>query len=113
MFEISHLVIRPDTFGLAVVQERRDRIGRMTAAGWVWKTELKTSVEDSAIGLNDFLAVTSEEVSSGFSTSRADRLVSSQPIPPSPWGVIEAPEGAPGGLALIPSGETLSGCPGT
>ncbi len=40
LVEITHLAIRPDTFGLAIVQER-DRIGRATLAGrWVWKAEL-------------------------------------------------------------------------
>ena len=41
LVELTHLVIRPDSFGLALVQER-DRIGRVTASGrWIWKRELK------------------------------------------------------------------------
>ena len=50
LVELTHLAIRPDSFGLALVQER-DRIGRVTPSGrWVWKHELQSPVEDLAIG---------------------------------------------------------------
>ena len=58
LVELTHLAIRPDDFGLALVQER-DRIGRLTVAGrWVWKQELRSPVEDLAIGPYGFVAVT-------------------------------------------------------
>jgi hypothetical protein len=35
LVEVTHLVIRPDSYGLAIVQER-DRVGRVTPAGrWI------------------------------------------------------------------------------
>ena len=61
LVELTHLAIRPDSFGLALVQER-DRIGRVTASGrWVWKRELKSPVEDLAIGPEGFAAVTTDD----------------------------------------------------
>jgi hypothetical protein len=58
LVELTHLVIRPDEFGLALVQER-DRIGRLTVSSrWVWKQELRWPVEDMAIGPYGFVAVT-------------------------------------------------------
>lgn len=60
LVEITHLAIRPDSFGLAVVQER-DRVGRATIAGrWVWKHELKSPVEDLAIGPDGYCAITAD-----------------------------------------------------
>ena len=50
LVQLTHLAIKPDEFGLALIQER-DRIGRLTPAGrWVWKHELRSPVEDLAIG---------------------------------------------------------------
>ena len=58
LLELTHLAIRPDDFGLCLVQER-DRIGRLTASNrWVWKQELRSPVEDLAIGPYGFVAVT-------------------------------------------------------
>ena len=55
LVELTHLVIRPDTFGVLLVQER-DRIGRVTpSARWVWKRELRTAIEDVAIGARGIL----------------------------------------------------------
>ena len=49
LVQLTHLAIKPDDFGLAVVQER-DRIGRLTAAGrWIWKHELRFAIEDLAL----------------------------------------------------------------
>ena len=50
LVQLTHLAIKPDEFGLALIQER-DRIGRLTPAGrWVWKQELRSPVEDLAVG---------------------------------------------------------------
>ncbi len=59
--ELTHLVIRPATYGLGLVQER-DRIGRATASGrWIWKKELDSSVEDVAIDDEGYTAATTED----------------------------------------------------
>ncbi len=59
--ELTHLVIRPDSYGLALIQER-DRIGRLTAAGrWVWKANLPSPVEELAIDPEGFTAITTED----------------------------------------------------
>ena len=101
LVELSHIVVRPDTYGLALVQER-DRIGRATPAGrWIWRRELKAPVEDLAIGPGGATAVTTEdgkllifdaagEPAGSFATDRAEAL-----------GLVEAPPGSPGGVAWI------------
>jgi hypothetical protein len=61
LVQVTHLAIRPDTYGLAVVQER-DRIGRVTVAGrWVWRKELKRPIEEVAIGPHGLTAYTTDE----------------------------------------------------
>jgi hypothetical protein len=61
LVELTHLAILPDTYGLALVQER-DRIGRATPSGrWVWKAELASPVEDLAIDAEGYTAITSED----------------------------------------------------
>jgi hypothetical protein len=59
--ELTHLAIQPETYGLAIVQER-DRVGRATSAGrWIWKVELSSPVEDLAINTEGFTAITTED----------------------------------------------------
>jgi hypothetical protein len=59
--ELTHLAILPDSYGLAIVQER-DRVGRATAAGrWIWKTELSSPIEEMAIDADGFTAMTTED----------------------------------------------------
>lgn len=61
LVELTHLVARPDTYGLAIVQER-DRIGRASPAGrWIWKRELRTAIEDLAVGPGGATAITTED----------------------------------------------------
>ncbi len=61
LFEISHLEIRPDTYGLAIVQER-DRIGRANAQGsWIWTRQLRTPVEEIACRADGDLGLTTED----------------------------------------------------
>ncbi|WP_337175743.1 hypothetical protein [Paludisphaera sp.] len=101
LVELTHLAIKPDSFGLAIVQER-DRIGRATAAGrWVWKHELPTPIEEIAIGSEGFSAATTND----------GRLLVFDPAggvtqvggldPADPPLLIEAPEGSPAGLAWV------------
>jgi hypothetical protein len=101
LVEVTHLAIRPDTFGLAIVQER-DRVGRLTpAARWVWRKELRSPVEDVAIGPDGYSALTMDngrleiydpagEPAGGFSAD-----------PSEPLSLIEAPESAPPRVAWL------------
>jgi hypothetical protein len=58
LVELTHLAIKPDEYGLALVQER-DRVGRLTTSSrWIWKHELPAPVEDLAVGKNGLTAVT-------------------------------------------------------
>ena len=73
LVQLTHLAIKPDEFGLALIQER-DRIGRLTPAGrWVWKQELRSTVEELAIGPQGFAAVTTN--SGATADLRSDRRV--------------------------------------
>ena len=95
LVEVTHLAIRPDAFGLAIVQER-DRVGRYTpAARTIWKKELSSPVEDLAIGPDGYLALTRDDgrfevydaagaVAGGYSAD-----------PSEPLCLIEAPEATP------------------
>src|SRR5262249_29632245 len=59
LVQLTHLAIKPDEFGLALIEER-DRIARLTPASrWVWKREVREPIEEMAIGPYGFLAVTS------------------------------------------------------
>ncbi|MDG3002679.1 hypothetical protein [Paludisphaera mucosa] len=117
LVELTHLVIKPDSFGLAIVQER-DRIGRATPAGrWIWKHELSTPIEDLAVGVEGFAAATTNDGRllvfdpAGEMTPTGGFEASDPPF------LIEAPEGSPPGLAWITlarraqqlSGHTLRG----
>ena len=59
--EVTHLAIRPDGAGLAIVQER-DRIGVAAPDGrWTWKHELDSPVEDLAIRPDGTVGATTED----------------------------------------------------
>lgn len=61
LVEVTHLILRPERHGLAVVQER-DRVGRATLQGrWMWREELDSPVEDLAVGPETRTAVTTED----------------------------------------------------
>ncbi|HEV3167655.1 MAG TPA: hypothetical protein VGZ22_26860 [Isosphaeraceae bacterium] len=60
LVQLTHLIPRPEGYGVAIVQER-DRIGRASPAGrWIWKKELKSAVEDIAVGPDNTTAVTTD-----------------------------------------------------
>lgn len=61
LVELTHLIIRPDRHGLAIVQER-DRVGRATVQGrWIWREELNSAVEEFAVGPESTTAVATED----------------------------------------------------
>lgn len=102
LVELTHLAVRPDTYGLVLVQER-DRIGRATPAGrWIWKKELKTPIEDVAIGPGGSTAITTEDgrlliydaagqPAGAFSADQSAEAMC----------LVEAPSGSPEALAWI------------
>ena len=93
--ELTHLAIRPDTFGLAIVQER-DRVGRATPAGrWIWKKELRSPVEDLAIGPDGCAALTMDDGRLEIFSAGGELAGSYSADPSEPLCLIEAPESAP------------------
>jgi hypothetical protein len=101
LVEITHLAIEPDSFGLAIVQER-DRVGRATITGrWIWRQELKTAVEELAIGPEGFCAITTDAGRLEVYDPAGNRAGSFQTEPAEPMGLIAAVRGAPESLAWI------------
>lgn len=101
LVELTHLVIRPDTFGLATVQER-DRIGRATPTGrWIWRHELRSPVEDIAVGVGNLVAVTVETGQLLIFDAAGERAGEYSSDPPEPLALVEAPEESPAGVAWI------------
>jgi len=95
LVELSHLAVRPDSFGLAVVQDR-DRVGRATLAGrWVWKKELRVAVEEMAIGAEGTLAVTTEDGHLLIFDPAGESSDGYKAVPAEPLCLIEAVPGAP------------------
>lgn len=101
LVDLTHLAIKPDSFGLAIVEER-NRIGRATTAGrWVWRSELPTPIEDLAIGREGFAAATTDHGQllvfdpAGRITPTGGFDAADPPL------LVEAPEGSPSGVAWI------------
>ncbi len=112
LVELTHLVIRPDSFGLILVQER-DRIGRVTPSSrWVWKRELRSPVEDLAIGPEGFAAATTNEGELMIFDPVGEPNVGARFDPTDAPLLIEAPDKSPLGiawLALCRRQQTLTG----
>ncbi len=101
LVEITHLAIQPDSFGVAVVQER-DRIGRATIAGrWIWKHELKSAVEDLAIGPDGYLAMTDDAGTLTIFNPAGSPAGTYQAEPSEPLCLIEATEGADADVGVV------------
>jgi hypothetical protein len=101
LVEVTHLAVEPDTYGIAIVQER-DRIGRSTLSGrWVWKTELNVPVEELAIGPEGHTAITTEDgrlrVFGPAGTVEGEYRTD----PPEPMLLLTAPPASPGGVTWI------------
>jgi hypothetical protein len=112
LHQITHLVIEPDGFGLAIVQER-DRIGRATLAGrWVWKAELKVPVEEVAIGPEGYFAIGTEDGRLRVYDPAGTVAGEFRADPPEPLLVARAPSGSPRGVewvSLVRRGQVLRG----
>ncbi|WP_246196463.1 WD40 repeat domain-containing protein [Aquisphaera giovannonii] len=112
LVELTHLVIRPDSFGLATVQER-DRVGRLTPSGrWIWKQELRSPVEDLAIGPEGFAALTTNEGELLIFDPAGESSVGARFDPADPPLLIEAPDASQSGvvwISLCRRSQTLSG----
>jgi hypothetical protein len=101
LVEVTHLAILPETFGLAVIQER-DRIGRATVAGrWIWKQELKVGVEDLAIGPEGICAFSNEDGRLTVLDPAGQTLGEYQTDPPEPLNLIEAVDNAQTGVVWM------------
>lgn len=101
LVEVTHLAIRPDSFGLLVVQER-DRIGRATIAGrWVWKLERKSPIEDAAIGPDGYAAFTDDAGTLTALDPAGVTVGTFQGGPDEPLSLIDAVEGAPPAVAWM------------
>jgi hypothetical protein len=99
--ELTHLEIRPDTYGLGLVQER-DRLGRLTVAGrWVWKRELRVPVEEFAIGFEGMTAATTEDGKLLILDPAGEPAGSFQSAPAEPLALAAAPAGAPADVAWL------------
>jgi hypothetical protein len=84
LVELTHLIVRPEKFGLAIVQER-NRVGRATPEGrWVWKKELRVPVEDLAIGPMGLTALTCDDGSLQVLDAAGEPAGHYQTDPPEP-----------------------------
>ncbi len=108
--EVTHLAIHPESYGLALVQER-DRIGRATVSGrWVWKLEVDSPVEDLAISLDGFTAVTTEDGRFRVFDPGGHPQTGFQGVNSDPALLLAAPPGSPvTWLTLSRRAQTLRG----
>ncbi len=94
LVELTHLALKPDSYGLGIVQER-DRVGRCTSAGrWVFRRELDTGVEDLAIDSEGFTAVSLDDGRLLILDPTGEPVGHYQTKPEEPMLLIEAPEGS-------------------
>jgi hypothetical protein len=85
-----------------VLIQERDRIGRLTVSSrWVWKQELRWPVEDLAIGLHGFVAVTTHGGQLMVFDPAGESTASFTFDPSDPPLLIEAPQGAPPQVAWV------------
>jgi hypothetical protein len=101
LVEVSHLAVRPDDYGLAIIQER-DRIGRATLAGrWVWKRELRWSVEELAVGETAATAITFEDGRLQVFDAAGEPAGQYAATPPEPLALAAAPADSPPEVAWL------------
>lgn len=96
LYMITHLIVRPDSFGLAIAEER-DRLGRATVAGrWIWRRELRVPAEEIALGPLGMLAVSTDDGMLLVLDAAGEPAGQFTSDPAEPLLLVEAPE-APGG----------------
>jgi hypothetical protein len=102
LHELTHLVIRPDGYGLAIVQEG-DLAGRATPAGrWVWKKNLRMQIEEIATGPMGLTALACDDGSLLVLDAAGEAAGRYTPDPPEPLLLIECvPEANPARAAWI------------
>ena len=101
LVEVTHLAILPESYGLAIVQER-DRIGRATISGrWIWKLEMKAAVEEIAINPLGYTAVTTDGGVLTVYDAAGVSLGAYQADPAEPLCLIDSLENAPTGVAWL------------
>ncbi len=101
LVNLTHLALRPDTFGMAIVQER-DRVGRATIAGrWVWRQELRSPVEDLALGSGNLVALTDDGGTLRILDAAGEPAGMYRSEPAEPLCLVAAPAEAPPGLAWV------------
>ncbi|WP_422930922.1 hypothetical protein [Singulisphaera sp. PoT] len=101
LVEITHLAIRPESVGIAIVQER-DRIGRATVAGrWVWKRELTSPVEEIAVGPEGYIAATTNDGLLTVFNPAGEPSSLEIGDPSDPACLIDAPVPSPGNVTWI------------
>lgn len=112
LHQVTHLTIEPDGFGLAIVQER-DRVGRATMAGrWVWKAELKTAIEEIAIGPDGYLATGTEDGRLRVYDPAGTVVGEYRSDPAEPLLVLRGPSGSARGvewITLVRRGQVIRG----
>lgn len=101
LVELTHLAILPDSYGLALVQER-DRVGRATISGrWIWRHELKRPIEEMAISAQGDTVVTSDDGSLMIFDPSGQSLPSFQNDPEDPLLVVDAGSGLAEGIGWV------------
>jgi hypothetical protein len=101
LVQLTHLVIRPDDFGLALVQER-DRVGRLTASSrWVWRHELRWPIEELAIGQQSFMGATTHGGELLVYDPAGESTCAFRFDPTDPPLIVDAPAGSPTGVAWL------------
>ena len=99
LVEITHLAIRPDSFGLAIVQER-DRLGRATPAGrWDLETVAEVARRRPRDRPRGVLALTTEDGRLEVFDASGETIGGFRSEPAEPLLLIEAPDAAPGPVA--------------
>ena len=101
LVNLTHLVLRPETFGLAIVQER-DRLGRASPSGrWMWRRELRSPVEDLAVTVGNLVAVSTDSGRLEVYDAAGEPVGHYATDPPEALLLVEAPEGGPAGVAWV------------
>lgn len=101
LVELTHLAVRPEDYGLAIIQER-DRVGRATMAGrWIWKRELRWTVEELAVGPGGLTALTADDGRLVVLDPAGEPLGETTAAPPEPLTVVAAPDGGPAEVAWL------------